>query len=394
MAKARAIVKRRKAVQNIRKITRTMELIATARFKKALDRATEAEAYTRKIAELVADLGSTAAEVSHPLLENRAEVKQVALAGDHQQPRPGRRLQRQRVLRGHAAGAGLSRPTGSKTSSKSPASAGSPTSGTAASPSTPPTPSSRTGPSSTRSRARRTGTSGCTSAARSTGSTSYTPVHQRGAARSGRRDALADDRARRSAEPGRRSRQAKARRVGRGSTPEAANGFRTSSFPTRKSILEEIVPVSFKVRLFKCFLDAAVSEQIAADGRHAGSDRERRRHDQDRSRGCTTAPARRRSPASWPRSSAARRHWNNSQPSPRASTQTPTPSETAAAAPRGASQFSPEVDAHGHRDRDRDRTDRPGDRLDLRRRVRRRAPARDLQRLDGQRRARRASRST
>ena len=44
MAKARAIIKRRKAVQNIRKITRTMELIATARFKKALDRATEAEA--------------------------------------------------------------------------------------------------------------------------------------------------------------------------------------------------------------------------------------------------------------------------------------------------------------------------------------------------------------
>ena len=39
---------------DIRKITRTMELIATARFKKALDRATEAEAYTRKIAELVA----------------------------------------------------------------------------------------------------------------------------------------------------------------------------------------------------------------------------------------------------------------------------------------------------------------------------------------------------
>ena len=40
MAKARAIIKRRKSVQNIRKITRTMELIATARFKKALDRAT------------------------------------------------------------------------------------------------------------------------------------------------------------------------------------------------------------------------------------------------------------------------------------------------------------------------------------------------------------------
>src|SRR4029077_14624582 len=75
MAKARAIVKRRKAVQNIRKITRTMELIATARFKKALDRATEAEAYTRKIAELVADLGDTAGEVSHPLLQAHDPVK-------------------------------------------------------------------------------------------------------------------------------------------------------------------------------------------------------------------------------------------------------------------------------------------------------------------------------
>jgi F-type H+-transporting ATPase subunit gamma len=75
MAKARAIVKRRKSVQNIRKITRTMELIATARFKKALDRATEAEAYTRKIAELVADLGATSQEVTHPLLESHPVVK-------------------------------------------------------------------------------------------------------------------------------------------------------------------------------------------------------------------------------------------------------------------------------------------------------------------------------
>ncbi|WP_435016037.1 ATP synthase F1 subunit gamma [Tundrisphaera sp. TA3] len=79
MAKARAIVKRRKSVQNIRKITRTMELIATARFKKALDRATQAEAYTRKIAELVADLGQTAKDVSHPLLEVREPVQKSAL---------------------------------------------------------------------------------------------------------------------------------------------------------------------------------------------------------------------------------------------------------------------------------------------------------------------------
>jgi F-type H+-transporting ATPase subunit gamma len=79
MAKTRAIVKRRKAIRNIRKITRTMELIATARFKKAMDRASEAEAYTRKIAELAADLSASATNVRHPLLEKRAEVKNALL---------------------------------------------------------------------------------------------------------------------------------------------------------------------------------------------------------------------------------------------------------------------------------------------------------------------------
>jgi F-type H+-transporting ATPase subunit gamma len=79
MAKTRAIVKRRQAIRNIRKITRTMELIATARFRKALTRATEAEAYTRKIAELAADLSATAVDIKHPLLETRAEVKNSLL---------------------------------------------------------------------------------------------------------------------------------------------------------------------------------------------------------------------------------------------------------------------------------------------------------------------------
>jgi len=75
MAKARAVLKRLKAVKNIRKITRTMELIATARFKKAMDRATQASAYTNKIAELAGDLASSATDFVHPLLEGRAEQK-------------------------------------------------------------------------------------------------------------------------------------------------------------------------------------------------------------------------------------------------------------------------------------------------------------------------------
>lgn len=68
MAKARSYVKRLKAVKNIKKITRTMELIATARFKKAMDRATEAAAYTCKIAEIVSDLANADLSISHPLL--------------------------------------------------------------------------------------------------------------------------------------------------------------------------------------------------------------------------------------------------------------------------------------------------------------------------------------
>lgn len=77
MANLRSLVRRRKAIRNIRKITKTMELIATARFKKALDRATEADAYTRKIAELAADLSKNAGEVSHPLLAVRPAVKKA-----------------------------------------------------------------------------------------------------------------------------------------------------------------------------------------------------------------------------------------------------------------------------------------------------------------------------
>lgn len=79
MANRRLLVKRLKAVRNIRKITRTMELIATSRFKKAMDRATEAAEYTRKISEIVGDLGKANLKISHPLLERRAEEKRSVL---------------------------------------------------------------------------------------------------------------------------------------------------------------------------------------------------------------------------------------------------------------------------------------------------------------------------
>ncbi len=79
MANARALDKRRKSVKNIRKITRTMELIATARFKKAMDRAASASAYTDRITNLVGDLTKTGLKVQHPLLEQRDETNRVVV---------------------------------------------------------------------------------------------------------------------------------------------------------------------------------------------------------------------------------------------------------------------------------------------------------------------------
>ncbi|MEQ1906575.1 MAG: ATP synthase F1 subunit gamma [Pirellulaceae bacterium] len=79
MANARKLDKRRKSIRNIRKITRTMELIATARFKKAMERAAAATDYTKRITQIVGDLAAAGLEVSHPLLEPRTETKNAAL---------------------------------------------------------------------------------------------------------------------------------------------------------------------------------------------------------------------------------------------------------------------------------------------------------------------------
>ncbi|HLF56804.1 MAG TPA: ATP synthase F1 subunit gamma [Thermoanaerobaculia bacterium] len=79
MANRRVLVKRRKAVRNIRKITRTMQLIATARFQVAFNRAVAARPYTEKLAELVADLGRAAGGIDHPLMRSQNPSAPAAL---------------------------------------------------------------------------------------------------------------------------------------------------------------------------------------------------------------------------------------------------------------------------------------------------------------------------
>jgi len=79
MAKARAIIKRRQAVSNIRKITRTMQLIATARFQRFHQRAVQAKAYTAGITELVEELAAVAGRISHPLLQTNDHAGRCVL---------------------------------------------------------------------------------------------------------------------------------------------------------------------------------------------------------------------------------------------------------------------------------------------------------------------------
>jgi len=79
VANRRVLVKRRKSVRSIRKITRTMQLIATARFQAAYNRAVATKPYAEKLAELVADISRAAAGIDHPLLATHDEVQRSAL---------------------------------------------------------------------------------------------------------------------------------------------------------------------------------------------------------------------------------------------------------------------------------------------------------------------------
>ena len=79
MANRRVLVKRRKAARNIRKITRTMQLIATARFQSAYNAAVASRPYTDKLAELVKSLASAADGLDHPLMAVPDEERKTAV---------------------------------------------------------------------------------------------------------------------------------------------------------------------------------------------------------------------------------------------------------------------------------------------------------------------------
>ncbi len=79
MANRRVLVKRRNSTRNIRKITRTMQLIATARFQAAYNRATAGKPYTEKLAQLMGGLARAADGLDHPLMQVHEGVDREAL---------------------------------------------------------------------------------------------------------------------------------------------------------------------------------------------------------------------------------------------------------------------------------------------------------------------------
>jgi F-type H+-transporting ATPase subunit gamma len=75
-AKTREIKGRMKAVGNIERITRTMQMIATAQFQNMHKRAADARPYTQKIAEVVGEVTRALGEegeIAHPLISPPAE---------------------------------------------------------------------------------------------------------------------------------------------------------------------------------------------------------------------------------------------------------------------------------------------------------------------------------
>jgi F-type H+-transporting ATPase subunit gamma len=253
MANPRLLDKRRKSIRNIRKITRTMELIATARFKKAMDRASAATAYTNRITQLVRDLTESGLEVKHPLLEPRPVVQNATLLV----------LTANRGFcggfNGNAIRAGVTRWLELNQSIQS-------------------------------CRLEISGKKGIASLKTRglTAASSYTQFDDKPAFDevdviatryleeyiTGKLDRL--DVAYTKFETVARQHVAVETLLPLGSVggpsnqpnnqPQAAASGRRAIYefwPSPESILEEVVPTSFKIKLFKCFLDSAVSEQIA-----------------------------------------------------------------------------------------------------------------------------------
>jgi F-type H+-transporting ATPase subunit gamma len=79
MAKGRELKGRIKSVENTRKITRTMEMVATSKMKRAQDRVVAARPYAGALAEVISSLYSEGLAERFPLLRQPETVRRAAV---------------------------------------------------------------------------------------------------------------------------------------------------------------------------------------------------------------------------------------------------------------------------------------------------------------------------
>jgi F-type H+-transporting ATPase subunit gamma len=79
MAKGSELKGRIKSVENTRKITRTLEMIATSKMKRAQDRVIAARPYARALTDVITSLYSPDLEADFPLLRQPKTVKKAAV---------------------------------------------------------------------------------------------------------------------------------------------------------------------------------------------------------------------------------------------------------------------------------------------------------------------------
>jgi F-type H+-transporting ATPase subunit gamma len=79
MAKGRELKGRIKSVENTRKITRTMEMVATSKMKRAQDRVVAARPYANSLTEVIANLYTPELAERFPLLRQPVEIKKAAV---------------------------------------------------------------------------------------------------------------------------------------------------------------------------------------------------------------------------------------------------------------------------------------------------------------------------
>src|SRR6476660_10456036 len=79
MAKGRELKGRIKSVENTRKITKTLEMVATSKMKRTQDRVSAARPYAQALSDVIASLYSPDLAERFPLLRQPTQIKRAAV---------------------------------------------------------------------------------------------------------------------------------------------------------------------------------------------------------------------------------------------------------------------------------------------------------------------------